>query len=493
MEAPQITSNARKGAAWSLIIACIAFPLPFVRTLLLGEVDPTEHARGYYALILLFLQGIYALFLPGGRAVFPAFYPKLSTDDERSRFVSGYLFLTFGMSALAILVFSLWPSLLDLLLRQQVDRRTRLILRALIPFILFSTLSTSIVMSHMSFVWAAFLQRAQIVCVTVVLGAVYLTGSSVIASDPLLWLGGTIAFAAAVTMAVSSSILLCTIRIVPRPKFPRGCFRFVSVAYLDAIMLLAYNAIDQYVVAYCFGVAELGRYVPLLLLARIAPLTMQQIGHLLLTTFSKLLGADAEATLITTYRRISRLTVGFYAAITLCLVLFSHPLAALFGEACAAEHKLLICLAVAMNIDSLRTINGMTLMAYERMHWVFFSKLSLIIVQLGLTIALIEPLGIYGVVLAKGAGHVVQTAVLFVATARVRRSDRLLPPGAYFVGQGVVLASGWIAMQLDGMGIGWSAAMLAGGSLIVWFGGRFRVAEVRAMMPRRWRGGEVRT
>ena len=87
MKAAAITSRARSGAFWSLAIAGVSSPLPYLRNWFFSAIDPTGAVTGCYALILVLLQVVQSLFFPGGRNVLPAFYPQLATDSDRSRFV----------------------------------------------------------------------------------------------------------------------------------------------------------------------------------------------------------------------------------------------------------------------------------------------------------------------------------------------------------------------------------------------------------------------
>lgn len=491
MTPEHVTGTARVGAAWSVLVFGVALPLPYLRDIMLGRVDGTGEILGRFVLLQLLIQAVHTFFFPGGRNVFPAFLPKLGGAKERARFFTAYLYLVLAASAVAVAVTTQWPGLLDTLLGEALERPTRRLLQFLVPFLLLSTLAISVVMARMSFLWASLLGRTQLVCVTAMLGMIVLSGSDALEVRPLVWFVGTILFATLVNILVSWWIALRHVGLAWRPKLPPGCLRFSVLAYFDGVMVFAYLAVDRYFIAMHLGIAAVGIYTAMLQIARIVPLGVQQLGHVLLTTFSTLLGTDAEEALTSAYQRVSRLTTGVFAMIAVTMVFQSRLLASMFGPVFAEEHGFLILLAVAMNVDSLRTINTMTLMAYERMDVVLWAKLGQNGVQFILTVTLISSMGIHGVILAKAAGHVVSVVMLFVATGRVGTVRRLLPPISYYVGQAVVVASGCVAYVLDGRSLGWSVVGTLVGWAVIWWAGGFSLADIRAMIPRRsHRSGE---
>ncbi len=484
-----VTDDARRGAAWSLGIALVAFPLPFLRNFFLAELDDTTLLAGRYALLLLFIQAIYTFCFPGGKNVFPAYFPKITNLSERSGFVSGFIYLVLVVAALTIVVTTIWPGLLNLMMGgpgdSSLSTRMQWLLRALVPFALLSVLASSIVTGDMSFVAASVLQRTQLFMVTAMCCVLYFAPFGGGESETFPILVATVFASSVVTMIVSAMLLMRSVKLTTRVWFPPGVFRFSAWTYLDTVMVFAYTAIDQYFIVYKLGQERLGVYFLLLSMARLIPMAVQQLGHLLLATFSKLIGSDAEERLESSYRRVSKLTVGFYAAVSVVVIFYSRPLAGIFGDSCAAHHSDLIWLSLVMNIDALRTINGMTLMAYERMSWVLLSKVFQIIVQLAFTFLLIEPMGVTGVIVAKGLGHVVSAVALMIATATAKQGRKLIPPPAYLAGQIIVIAAATLAVRTDGRGWMWStvAVVISWGAILLT--GRFRGDDLRALIPRK--------
>lgn len=490
-DAGVVTRVAHRGAFWSLVIAGIAFPLPILRNWFAGQIDASGTLNGQLQLVILFVTAIYTFAYPGGRNVFPAFLPKLADAKERSRFISGYVALILLCAAVAIAVISLFPSIMDAMLRSgetatesvSLSSETQLVLKFLIPLVLLSLLCSSAVMGHMSFVWAAFLLRIELLIATVVLGLGYfgwidLSGEIAIRRLAMAFGGGAL-----VVCVVAGAILLHEHRLTWRFIFPAGCFGFAGLTWLDTMLVFAYLSVDKYLVAGMLGLATLGIYGALLDLARLIPLTMQQVGHLLLATFSKLLGTGQEEALSAAYGKVTRMTVGFYAAGAMVFVFFSRPLASLFGENFEASHAVLIGLAVALSIDALQTINAMTLMAYERMGVVMLSKVAQNVVQLAVILLMLRQWGLAGVVCGKAAGHAVNALISCFAVARLQQKFPLLPPKAFAILQPIVWLAAGVAYWLDGRSLAASIGGLIVGWTVVWIVSGYSMREVRSLLP----------
>lgn len=484
--AAAVTSSARRGAAWSLLISVMAAPLPFLRTWLLARFDSTGLVLGRFALILLLLNAINTFLFPGGRNVFPAFFPKMADDRRRSRFVSGYFYVVVAAALAGVGLVMLWPGLLDLQLHQRVGERTRWLLMVMIPVVLTATHFTSALLAHMSFALASILQNTQVFCVCATAAVLYLVRPEWVVANTELWLGGAIVLAHGVNIAVAGVALYRRMPMDPRPEFPAGVSRFALYAYLDTVTVYAYTAIDQFYVQSHCGTEQLGVYFALLQVARIIPLAVQHLGHLMLTTFSRLLGSGEERALASSYHRVTRLTVGLYTLLSLALVFLSRPLAYIFRPEFAERHVQLLCLAVIMNIESIRTVNAMILMAYERMSTVFFSKALQIVVQWSLTIWWMPRWGVYGAIWAKGMGHVVSAAVLYVSVGRLHGDRRFTPSSTFFLSQLLVVAAGFFAYRLDGLHAGYSVLGLLVACGLFWAGGGIGGDDLRALVPRRW-------
>lgn len=482
-DAHAVAARAHRGVAWAAIVTGLAFPLPFLRNFLLSRIEPGGYLLGQYNLVARFQQAVQTFFYPGGSNVFPTFYPKLKSSDERSGMIRAILYLVLAGAASAVLLLLLFPGLLESALAGRMDAPVRAVFLLFIPIGLLSALATSAVIGHMSFVWASILQRAQLILITASAALVWWTASEWLRDRPLLWFGAIACVAAALTVAASATVLASAIRHRARPALPSGCIRFSALTWLDTVFTFGYVAIDQYIINHHFGTASLGVYAALYDIARIIPLTVQQFGHYLLATLATLIGQDGGTAVTLSYRRVARYSASIYAVLSIGILFFSKPLAALFGDDCAASHRYLLWLAVAMNIDSLTTVNNRALMAYERMGHVVWSKFFQTIAQLALTLLLVGRWGIMGIIIGKAAGHAVSSVVQVMAVARLPTTERLTPPMVYLVCQIVVIASGIAAhFVVDGDWTWGVAGTLVGGAAL-WIGGRFSWVELRTLWP----------
>ncbi len=482
----RVASQARRGAAISLMIAGIALPLAYVRNWFFSEIDETKAIVGAFAVFsTVYVQGISTFLFPGGRNVMPAFFPKIDESERQAQFVAGYTYLVLGVALLGFIVTLVFPGVFEWILDKEVPVRTQWLMRLLIPLTLLPNLTTSILMGGMAFGWASLLLRSQLFFVSGMAVYVYCTGAPGFFANPEEWFAVVVGVSASVSLLVSVVILSRRIRWTWKPAFPSGVFRFGSFSYLDTVMVFAYATIDVIIINLWFGKESLGAYFLLFQITKMIPMAARELGHLILTTFSKLLGTDGGGEVAIAYRRVSRLTVGMYAVLSIVLIAFSRPISSIFGEACEVQHLWLLLLAIVMNVDATRTVNSMTLMAHERMPTVFCSKLGQNAIQLFLTLVLVAPLGIVGVIAAKGIGHVVNSVILFIGLGRLGETDRILPPRIMFVGQVVVVLTGVVAYWLDGPSLWISCAVVVGGFIALWIGGGYRLEELQSLVP--WR------
>ncbi len=481
MKATEVTSRARKGAAWALVIAGIAFPLQYFRLGLLGRIDPA--LLGSFSLLLVCLNAIYTFFFPGGRNIFPTYFPKITDESKRGGLIAGFTYLTLAGALAGIAIVAAWPNLLDVALQETVDDTTRTLVLFLIPFALLGTLATSAVMSAMSFVWASLMLRTQMICVTGVALFLYLTPSVGVRENGVVWIAGAIVLAAALNMCIAGAILLARFPLRFKPYFPTGCFRFSALTYLDTVMMFCYLYMDRYFIAHYYDLAQVGIYVAMFEVARVIPLAVQQLGHLLLTTFSKLIGDGRFDALNAGYRQVTRLTIAVYAILAISIIALSQPIMSVFGPDFVEQHRYLIWLAVVMNVDSLRTINGMTLMAFEKMGGVMTSKFLQVGIQFAVTFVLIQKWGVAGVIAGTAAGYVVSAATLIFVTARVRPNEPLKPPPVYWLAQLIVLATALTCDRFLDRGLLASIGIILVAWSAVWFAGRYRVDDIRAVLP----------
>lgn len=480
-ELSKLKGKAARGAMWIFLFSSIGLPLLYVRNWFLGRIGPEGEVAGVFALILLLHQGILTFLFFGGKNVLTTFYPKLRTGIERNGFVNRcYMFIAAGAFA-GITVLLLWPEAIEWLMRKELSEGTRGVLIFLIPAALLAHIGNSILTAMQSFGLSAFLERLQLFVMTALVCLLYFLAPDLLIQKPLFILGCTIVAVCLFSALISLAKVHKRIGFSGGLWMPPNCIRFACFAHLEKIVTFGYLAIDQIFVVQKFDIARLGVYFLLLQIARIIPLTVQIFGHVVLTTFSALLGNDNEEQVVSAYRKLSRLSVWFHFALSLALILFARPIAGIFGTTYAQSYRYLVWLAVNMNIGSLYTITSMCAAAYEKMHQIFYTRLLQVALQIITTIALIGPLGVYGVIIGKGLGMLIGSMGLFIVLALCRPHDRIYPPAVFLISQFCVIPAAVYAHIYPGNWLA-ATALFVLGLLVFSIAGKYRWQEFMAVV-----------
>lgn len=435
MRSEYVKRAAARGAIWVFAFGLIGFPLLYVRNWFLGRIEPTGEVVGVFALIILIRGGISALLFFGGKNVLTTFYPRLKSNIQRNGFLNSYYISVAAAAVLGIAVLLLWPEAIEWLIRRKLHQGAKWLLIFLIPTTLLSYLGNSVLTGMQRFGLAAFLERLQLFTITILACLFYFLARELLADNPLVILGGTVVAVSLFSTFISLMKVHKRIGFSKALWLPPNGARFACFSYLEKMASFGYLAIDQIFVVQKFDISRLGVYFLLLQVARIIPLTIQIFGHIILTTFSALLGSGHEQQVVSAYRKLSRLSVWLNFTLSLFLILFARFIAGIFGPTYAKSYRYLIWLAVNMNLWSLYTVTSMCATSYEKMKEVFYTKVSQVSLQLIATLALIGSLGIYGVIAGKVLGTIAGSIGLFIVLALCRPQNRIYPPIVYMISQ----------------------------------------------------------
>ncbi len=431
--------RALQGSAIVFLLTVIAFPILQIRNWFLSHIGTDTEVAGIFALIILLQQGIPTFLLLGGRNVITTFYPKLKTNTQRAGFANLYYILVALATLIGICIILFWPRAIEIVFRKELNAQTVNLLLLLVPVVLLAQMGNSFLTAMQHFGLAAFFGRSQQFVMTIVIGLFYFLAPKLLEQNPLLTLGGTLFLLCLANVVIALSKMHKSIGISKSFFTPLNSVRFIIFAHLEKVFTFFYTAMDQVFVLVKFDVAKLGEYFIFLQLARIIPLSFQIFGHIILTTFSSLLGSNKEAYVVSTYRKLSRLSTALHFLIAAVLVLFARQIASLFGESCAENNRYLIWLAVNMNINSLHTIASMYSTSREKMSQLFYAKLGQITLQLITTVLLLNKLGVYSIIIGKGAGILVANIAVFIIAAHASQKSKVYPPAIFYISQTLLI------------------------------------------------------
>lgn len=483
---PELKRIATRGALWVTLTSAAALPLGYYRSWILGRLGSDGTVVGSYAIILLFIQIVVTFVLFGGPSVVTNFLPKIERAGDKSAFVYTYGLISMLFAALFVALVNIFPSFVTFLIRKPVDLSTLRVLSMLVPIVVLSQMAIFCLAGMMEFRLSSLLTQVQlfVVCLFATIAWILFPDYMVSQSIPLL--AASAGMANVLVIGVGTWHLA---RRLPRPGLrrylPPNFWRFSSFVHLNSISTFAYQSIDQFVILAAVGTAELGAYFVLLQCAQLITFVPQRIGQVMLASFSHLVAGGDRDQLCRAYTRLCRVILIMSTPIAVFLVLFSYPIAAIFGDWSAARHLYLLALAAAIYAGTLGSVNSMLIMAKERTGYFLANSLVLIAVQLLVTLLLLNRWGAYAVIAGKASGIVSGQVGLF-SIVRWKLGDvRLAPPGEFWAGLGVVLASAAFAVYraplgLPVAGLAFVVACITFMALI-----RFRVQEVKDIVHQR--------
>lgn len=486
------------GSLWLLISGGMAFFLQYARIWCANQIDPTTEVLGYLALVLMFQNVAGRFLMPGNKNTVTALASRLVDPRQRSGFTTTYYLICAATLAVAIPLALLFPepmaAFFDL---READRWALPLLLAVLPLHLLFLLLTSVLTAQMEFRVVAAAMRVQGFFIALAAGGFYLLGGETLRQRPLeIWVG----------VALVSEVLIAALCLwalyrklpfVARPYWPAGGLRFAVFAGLGNLLMLGREYSDQFIVNLWYGPARLGVYFTLLQIAMIMPMAMMQLGHLLLSSFANLRARGERHMMLSLFRRICRFTVLLHAVGCLALVLASHPVAGLMGAKAAENHRWLILLAASMSVQSTLSPCSMLIQAHERMGTILWIQGLQVVIQLGLTLALIGPFAVDGIIWARLASFLVLQLALFLGvwlTLRATGEAGGLPWRSWLTCQGVVALAGVIAWRWStvksGMPLAWAAAFFGAGLVVTVVLGGYNLEEFRVVVKvLRKRGG----
>lgn len=433
---------ARTGAIWVTLTSAAAVPLTYYRNWILAQLGDSGQVVGYYAILLLFTSVTTTFFLFGGSSVVTNFLPKIHDDDHKSAFLFTYALISLFLVGVFTTVINVCPALLNMLLRQPLDGRTLLILSLLAPVTVFSELVTYSLAGLMQFRLSAILGRLQLLLVCIVATCATCFIPTSFPDNAVAILAATVIVANIAIVAIGlHRVIRCVSHINTRMYLPVGFWKFSSFVHTNTLFTFAYQNIDTLFVLTALGTHELGAYFVLWQCAQLIRFVPDRIGQVMLASFSHLVASKDHAALIRAYTQLCRIIILMGTPIAIFLVIFSRPIATLFGEWYASRHIYLVLLATTMQIAVLGSINAMLIMAKERTSEYLINSVAQITTQLATTILLLDDYGVFAVIAGKAAGVVVAQIGLF-SILRWRLGDIHLPiPPEYWISVVCVLAT----------------------------------------------------
>ncbi len=485
---PDIKRIATRGAVWVTLTSAAALPLGYYRSWILGRFGDDGTIVGNYAIILLFIQIVVTLVLFGGPSVVTNFLPKIERREDKFAFVLAYGLISIVLSGVFIAAINVFPSLVATLIRKPVDVSTLRLLSLIAPLVVLAQMAIYALAGMMEFRLSSLLSQVQLFVICVFSTAASLFFSQALIAHSIPMLAAAAGAANLLVVAIGGWYLLQQLpRTGLRFYLPPNFWRFSSFVHCNSISTFAYQSIDQLLILGALGTSELGTYFILLQCAQLITFVPQRIGQVMLASFSHLVAGGDRDELCRAYGKLCRAILIMSTPITLFLILFSYPIASIFGDWCGERHLYLLALATAIHAGALGSVNSMLIMAKERTGLFLANSLLLIGVQLAVTLWLLDRWGAYAVIAGKAAAIVSGQTGLFSIVRWRLDTVRLSPPKEFWVGMAVVLACALLAVMRAPLTLPVAALvfLLSGFLFLATIG--FRPSEIKAILRQRKR------
>lgn len=400
------------GFFWTGIISVIAAPLAFYRSMVLGSVTDDGAVVGVYSVILILIEIISTFVLLGGGTVVINYVAKLHEPGPVAGFLARYTALNVLLLAIATVAVISIPFLAELLIGQAGISLGHVVLLA--PFVTLGTIGLFALSGLKLFALSGILTNLQMLLVCSISTIMLWGARDFFAQNAFLVLLATIITSYAIIIASAlRGFANARLKFAYARKFPAGFWPFTLTIHINSICNFAHRSGDQVFVLSALGIHELGCYFIAIQLADLIVFLPLRTAQVMLARFSSDVREGAFRNVEQGYSLLVRVISFIAGVLALILIFFAQPAVGIFGEWAAEKFTYVQYLAVIAVVGCLNSVNSMLIMASESTKHYLVANVTQMLIQLTLTMVLIKPYEVYGVIAAKLVGMTVLQAGLF--------------------------------------------------------------------------------
>jgi O-antigen/teichoic acid export membrane protein len=452
LSATEVQERALIGTRWLILTNAISIPSAYMITVVLGRTGPS--VLGAFALAQISIGVIMTFIMLGGPVVLRNFIPKVSHAKLRGRFVLSYGIILSVLVAFALLLFRIFPSLLEFLLHQKFSMNNYLWFTALTVVVVASECLIGTVTGLMHFKTAAIVRSLKYVMI-LLLVSIFFWGQRVFLSRYGLEIVLSGFFAAFVF-----SIIICIAQIKKDNQFkmdwgwylPSGFTAFSTTSSAAMVFTFIYTNFDRICVLGLQDMKGLGKYqavISLTMLVEYIPKLMQAI---FVPVFSSFLATNEHHLLKRAYAFIYRSSVLVMTLAAIVVVSFSREMLNIFGEGYSTYYYLLCFFAFVNVVRSPAFLSVAILTSYEKNSFRITLSIFQLGLQMGITIAYISKYGILAIAGAKIVGVLVASSIGHIYVIyRMKMAPRL----PWVFKMAIAVASATVVLRIWVVPTGW--------------------------------------
>jgi O-antigen/teichoic acid export membrane protein len=353
-ERDEILRRTFNGAKWMLYLSASALVTGFFTNVILGRIG--AETLGFYSLLMLIVSMIQTFFVFGASNVLVNYLPNL-TADTKPRFVLSYSILVYAVGTLLLAICLLFPSVLQLVFRQELNMPIGMYMTILVPILLAQVLVWAILQAELEGTVLAVSQNAVSWFYFLSIGLMVMLG--LLSTTTQIGLNSNIFVVVVVSNLVALAIgaffigrEYISIPSIAKSWFlPPGFWTFtVSLHFGTLFNFMISNAAPVFILRE-LGLRELGYFRAASVFAAFVSWVPSVFDKSFYPSFcnlvSKRLPTDKA------YARFSRLNAISSSIVALVIILFTRELLSVFGkEFSESSYFLLIMLSAGFVIST---------------------------------------------------------------------------------------------------------------------------------------------
>lgn len=396
-------SKLKAGILITTILSVLSLPLSYMRNWLLSQFG--EIVVADFAIILMISSVIGTFFLFGASTVYSMYLPKIDEKSKQINFIISSSLISLALLLIGSVLFFCFPVFSMSLMNNDKD-----ISKAIFNIIFFifvfgiGQLIMYSLIGLQKYKISAYLNFTQPIVVVVFLFLVYFYDAQTILEDSFSILILLISCIWVINSLVGVGSIFHKEKVNYFWFLPNGFWKQAIYVHLGTVLTFLYSYVDQILVLSYLGKKELATYFLTIQVARLVNFISLKLLQVFQSSFASTLKektVDGTLKLKKIYNKISRYNLFISFCIAVLLVLFGSDIMSIFSKSMNFNNEYLFFLVLIFFIGSQAGIHSQVIQAKEKNELFFFNNVVIVLIQVFLSLLLVENYGVLGIIFAR--------------------------------------------------------------------------------------------
>lgn len=338
-----ILARTFTGARWMLYLSASALLAGFFTNVILARAG--VETLGFYSLLMLIVSMVQTFFVFGAANVLIQFIPNLDLGD-RPRFIFTYSILVFLFGGVLLVLCLLFPSILEVVFRQELEISISLYLVTLVPILLAQALVWAILQAELEGTILAISQNAVSWFYFVNIGALLSLGMFGGGGDVARIVFWAVVLSNVIALAIGVYFLRREYFVLEKSRklwfLPTGFWRFSITLHAGTLFnFLISNAAPVFILRE-LTIRDLGYFRAAMVFAGFVSWIPSVFDKAFYPSFTNLISKNLPTDDV--YRKFSRINALSSGLVALVILLFTRELLTVFGKEFTEGSFLLLAL-----------------------------------------------------------------------------------------------------------------------------------------------------